>query len=230
MQKFKKFAHVPSENRARRNRAPEPPASHNFVYTGPDSQRPLNVDPSRPLCTNSNHRLSDNARAMKSRRYVARIPEVDCPRLAMKFESSSGNRVCLGKATTTASSSADRTVDLGSFGPYRHIRDRGPPFPLGDRLLIDSVALRQRPRARLTMLYRSTERPCRRGAPMKNLAQSASFESLDKNAPSKVGTKHRDIGPANGPKSGSTEKVKADSGVHNFLSPLALIDGKGAPA
>ena len=31
---------------------------------------------------------------------------------------------------------------------------------------------------------------CRCGAPVKNLAHSASFESLDKNAPSKVGTKH----------------------------------------
>jgi hypothetical protein len=41
----------------------------------------------------------------------------------------------------------------------------------------------------LTMLYRSTDRLCRCGAPMKNLAHSASFESLDKNAPSNAGTK-----------------------------------------
>src|SRR6202020_1600760 len=40
------------------------------------------------------------------------------------------------------------------------------------------------------MLYRSTDRLCRRGAPMQNLAHSASFESLDKDAPSKSGTKH----------------------------------------
>src|ERR1700722_9200298 len=40
------------------------------------------------------------------------------------------------------------------------------------------------------MLYRSTDRLCRRGAPMQNLAHSASFESLDKDAPSKAGTKH----------------------------------------
>ena len=39
------------------------------------------------------------------------------------------------------------------------------------------------------MLYRSTDRLCRCGAPMKNLSHSASFESLDKNAPSKTGTK-----------------------------------------
>jgi hypothetical protein len=42
----------------------------------------------------------------------------------------------------------------------------------------------------LTMLYRSTDCLCRRGAPMKNLAHSASFESLDKIAPSMSGTKH----------------------------------------
>jgi hypothetical protein len=40
------------------------------------------------------------------------------------------------------------------------------------------------------MLYRSTDRLCRRAPPMNNLAHSASFESLDKNAPSKSGTKH----------------------------------------
>ena len=40
------------------------------------------------------------------------------------------------------------------------------------------------------MLYRSTDRRSRRGAPMQNLAHSASFESLDKDAPSKAGTKH----------------------------------------
>ena len=40
------------------------------------------------------------------------------------------------------------------------------------------------------MLYRSTNCLCRRGAPMKNPAHSASFESFDKDAPSKPGTKH----------------------------------------
>src|SRR6516165_7969210 len=40
------------------------------------------------------------------------------------------------------------------------------------------------------MLYRSTDGLSRRGAPMKNLAHSASFESLDKDAPSKAETKH----------------------------------------
>jgi hypothetical protein len=40
------------------------------------------------------------------------------------------------------------------------------------------------------MLYRSTDRLCRCGAPMKNLAHSASFDSDDKDAPSKPGIKH----------------------------------------
>jgi hypothetical protein len=44
------------------------------------------------------------------------------------------------------------------------------------------------------MLYRSTDRLCRCGASMKNLAHSASFESLDKNAPSKAETKHLGYG------------------------------------
>src|SRR5215470_17541981 len=38
------------------------------------------------------------------------------------------------------------------------------------------------------MLYRSTDRLSRGGAPMKNLAHTASFESLDKDAPSKPRT------------------------------------------
>src|SRR6185503_489147 len=62
--------------------------------------------------------------------------------------------------------------------------------PFADRLLVDPVALGQRSQALLTMLYRSTDRRCRRGAPMKNLAHSASFDSELKGAPSKLGIKH----------------------------------------
>jgi len=40
------------------------------------------------------------------------------------------------------------------------------------------------------MRYRSTDRLCRGGAPMENLAHSASLHSLVKDAPSKPGTKH----------------------------------------
>ena len=41
----------------------------------------------------------------------------------------------------------------------------------------------------MTMLYRSTHRLSRAGAPMENLAHSASFQSLDKIAPSNPGIK-----------------------------------------
>src|ERR1700730_12550164 len=72
----------------------------------------------------------------------------------------------------------------------RQIGDRAALLPLGDGLRIDAVALGQRPQARLTMLYRSTDRLCRRGAAMKNLAHSASFHSPENNAPSKPGIEH----------------------------------------
>src|SRR4029077_9901524 len=74
-------------------------------------------------------------------------------------------------------------------GTGRKIDNRGPLLPFGDGLLVDPVAACQCPQALLTMLYRSTDRLCRRGAPMKNLAHSASFDSEDKDAPSKPGIK-----------------------------------------
>src|SRR4029077_8682762 len=77
----------------------------------------------------------------------------------------------------------------GVLRTRRKIGDRGPLLPLGDRPGIDPVPLGKRPQALLTLLYRSTDCLCRRGAPMKNLAHSASFESLDKIAPSKPETK-----------------------------------------
>src|SRR5271163_1456645 len=79
--------------------------------------------------------------------------------------------------------------------PRWQIGNGGSRLPFCDRLRVDAVALRQRPQTLLTMLYRSTDRLCRSGAPMKNLSHSASFESFDKNAPSKLGTKH--LGYAN---------------------------------
>ena len=72
----------------------------------------------------------------------------------------------------------------------RQVGDRGPSLPLCNGLLVDPIALGHRPQARLTMLYRSTDRLCRRGAPVKNLAHSASFDSEDKDAPLKPGIKH----------------------------------------
>jgi hypothetical protein len=68
--------------------------------------------------------------------------------------------------TTTASSSTDRTVDLGSLGPPRQVGNGGPRFPFGDRLRVDPVELGQSSQALSTMLYGSTNRLCRRGAPM----------------------------------------------------------------
>src|SRR5215468_6478682 len=52
------------------------------------------------------------------------------------------------------------------------------------------MALGQGPQALLTTLYRSTDCLCRRGAAMKNLAQSASPHAGENNAPLKPGTKH----------------------------------------
>src|SRR3954467_11430398 len=70
------------------------------------------------------------------------------------------------------------------------VHDRAARLPLAHRLLIDAVMSGKRSQALFTMLYRSTVRLSRRGAPVKNLAHSASFDSCNKNAPSKPGTKH----------------------------------------
>ena len=78
----------------------------------------------------------------------------------------------------------------GLLGPGRHIGDRRPLLPLRHGLLVDPVALGQSPQALLTMLYRSTDRLCRRGAAVKNLAHSAFLHSCEKSAPSKSGIKH----------------------------------------
>src|SRR3954470_10304974 len=70
------------------------------------------------------------------------------------------------------------------------VHDRAARLPLAHRLLIDAVTSGERSQALFTMLYRSTDRLSRRGAPVKNLAHSASFDSCHKNAPSKCETKH----------------------------------------
>src|SRR6266404_5536036 len=71
---------------------------------------------------------------------------------------------------------------LRTFRAGRQIGDRAALLPLGDGLWVDAVALGQRPQARLTMLYRSTDCLCRRGAAVENLAHSASFHSPENNA------------------------------------------------
>jgi hypothetical protein len=74
--------------------------------------------------------------------------------------------------------------------PGSLVGDGGALAPLGDRLRVDPVALRQHPQALLTMLYRSTDCLCRGGAPVENLAHSASLAAGHDNAPSKPGIKH----------------------------------------
>src|SRR3954447_13043528 len=62
--------------------------------------------------------------------------------------------------------------------------------PLRDRLRVDAKALGEGSQARLTMLYRSTDRRRRCGAPMVNLAHRASRPSCEKSAPSNPGINH----------------------------------------
>jgi hypothetical protein len=70
------------------------------------------------------------------------------------------------------------------------VEDGGSLPPLGHRLRVDPVASGEPPQALLTMLYRSTDRRSRCGAPMLNLAHSASFHACGKTAPSNPGIKH----------------------------------------
>src|ERR1700722_2033615 len=108
-----------------------------------------------------------------------------------------GTLIAPGKMVLPRFGASTTTVPASRCGLGRNdleadlIRNGRPSAcQLCDGFRVDPVALRQRPQARLTMLYRSTDCLCRRGAPMKNLAHSASFESFDKDAPSKPGTKH----------------------------------------
>ncbi len=85
----------------------------------------------------------------------------------------------------------DRQNRRSRNGGTRPVIHRGLALlPLGDGLRVDAVAPRKSPHALLTMLYRSTDRRCRAGAPVKNLSHSASFHPLGKNAPPNAGTKH----------------------------------------
>src|SRR6516225_6289198 len=79
---------------------------------------------------------------------------------------------------------------LGSLGACREVNDGLALLPLRDSLLVDPVALSEGSQALLTILYCSTDCLRRGGAAVQNLSHSASFESCDKDAPSKLGTKH----------------------------------------
>src|SRR5207253_10525413 len=72
----------------------------------------------------------------------------------------------------------------------RQIGDGAALLPFGHGLRVDPEPLGQSSQALLTTLYRSTDRLCRGGAAVKNLAQSASLHARENNAPSKPGTKH----------------------------------------
>ncbi|CDX20849.1 hypothetical protein MPL3356_340052 [Mesorhizobium plurifarium] len=74
----------------------------------------------------------------------------------------------------TIRASGQRTAAIGR----RHDRTREHPIAENKPLIGGR-------RPDMTMLYRSTDRLCRRGAPMQNLAHSASFDSDDKDAPSR---------------------------------------------
>jgi hypothetical protein len=78
----------------------------------------------------------------------------------------------------------------GRLRPHRRITCRGPAPPLRDGLWIDSMAAGQRPYALLTMLYRSTDRLRRAGAPVKNLAHVPSLSTACESVPSYNGTEH----------------------------------------
>src|SRR5215210_7590131 len=75
------------------------------------------------------------------------------------------------------------------FQPGRQIGCRRALLPLGDGFRVNPVASGEDSQALLTMLDRATHRRCRAGAPMKNLAHSASLHSGEKSAPSNSGTK-----------------------------------------
>ena len=72
----------------------------------------------------------------------------------------------------------DRRLRLG--WPRRNIGHRGPLLPLGDRFLVDPVALGQCSQALLTMLYRSTDCLCRGGAPVQNLNHNVNNHTAKK--------------------------------------------------
>ena len=55
---------------------------------------------------------------------------------------------------------------LGILGASRMIGDRRAPLPFGYRLGVNAVTLRKHNQALLTMLYCSTDRRCRAGAPV----------------------------------------------------------------
>ena len=87
-------------------------------------------------------------------------------------------------------------VPPGLGAPIGDISSRAP---FGDGFRVHAMAAGQSPQARLTMLDRATDRLCRAGAAVENLAHSASLHAGEKTAASKPGTKHLGHGRASQP-------------------------------
>src|SRR5665213_2034556 len=94
-----------------------------------------------------------------------------------------------------ASSSTDRTVDLGSLGPVGRSVAEIRFFHLATVFGLIPWRRARTLRALLTMLYRSTDCLSRAGASVEYLAHSASFHPAEKIAPSNSGTKQLRVGP-----------------------------------
>jgi hypothetical protein len=116
-------------------------------------------------------------------------------------QSSSGNSVCLRKATMIASSSPVRTVDFGSFGPVgksltlSRLRHFATVLGLIPNSRLSCASLQSRPRTDggrafdLRSLYCCSHGVRGRGAPVTNLSHSASLHAGENNAPSNCGIK-----------------------------------------
>lgn len=97
--------------------------------------------------------------------YFARLHEF--ARQAGLLISTGINAAISRKSTMTASSLMDCIVGLGVVG---QVGNRYPLLPFRDRLLVDAIPLRKCPQSLFTILYCSTDRLCRRGTPLENLA------------------------------------------------------------
>src|SRR5665213_1310386 len=112
-----------------------------------------------------------------------------------------------------ASSSTDRTVDLGSLGPVGRSVAEIRFFHLATVFGLIPWRRARTLRALLTMLYRSTDCLSRAGASVEYLAHSASFHPAEKIAPSNSGTKH--LGREAPPFRGYREKRNITSHTYN---------------
>src|SRR5665213_447185 len=115
-----------------------------------------------------------------------------------------------------ASSSTDRTVDLGSLGPVGRSVAEIRFFHLATVFGLIPWRRARTLRALLTILYRSTDCLSRAGASVEYLAHSASFHPAEKIAPSNSGTKH--IGDLGSQKPAYCILCRLTLGLQNCLS------------